>query len=71
MLTLQVQVNYNIKYKEGFDGRAKLSDGRANALPCPPLATLVLGIPSLLWLGMGSFVLNVLHVFMIIKCLQT
>ena len=24
---------------EGFDGRAKLSDCRANALPCPPLAT--------------------------------
>ena len=22
-----------------FIGRAKLSDGRANALPCPPLAT--------------------------------
>ena len=21
------------------DGRAKMSDGRANALPCPPLAT--------------------------------
>ena len=38
MLTLQVQVSYNIKYKEGFDGRAKLSDGRTNALPCPPLA---------------------------------
>ena len=27
--------------KEGFDGRAKLSDGRVNALPCPPLATPV------------------------------
>ena len=24
---------------ETFDGRAKLSDGRAIALPCPPLAT--------------------------------
>ena len=36
MLTLQVQVSYN---KESFDGRAKLTDGRANALPCPPLAT--------------------------------
>ena len=39
MLTLQVQVSYNIKYKEGFHGRTKLSDGRANALLCPPLAT--------------------------------
>ena len=29
---------YNFE-EQGFDGRAKLSDGRANALPCPPLAT--------------------------------
>ena len=37
MLTLQVHASK--LYKEGFDGRAKLSDGRAFALPCPPLAT--------------------------------
>ena len=37
---------YNLNWEEGFDGRAKLSDGRAtarvNALPCPPLATPML-----------------------------
>ena len=52
MLTLQVQVSsslykantLNFKQKEGFDGRTKLSDGRANTLPCPPLATpMILG----------------------------
>ena len=27
------------KKEEDFDGREKLSDSRANVLPCPPLAT--------------------------------
>ena len=30
---------YNLNWEVGFDGRAKLSDSMANALPCPPLAT--------------------------------
>ena len=32
---------------QDFNGRAKMSDGGANALPCPPLATpMVPGVPN-------------------------
>ena len=42
---------YNLNRKKVLpDGRAKLSDGRANALPCPPLATpMLLTILSILF----------------------
>ena len=33
----------NTYFDKNFDGWAKMSDGWANALPCPPLATPMLG----------------------------